>query len=531
MVVDNPEAITAEWAISKKINVYIGIDGGSGEIEWYKQGMFVINSFSVSESTSSYTVSISAQDKMCLLNGTSGGTLFAEVDFGNITTYVDGTEVEKELSIFDIIKEALHSFGGERYDNIVIKDIEDALEILEYQGNKALYRKSNTLSTNPQGGYIEEYGYGDIVGYRPTALTYSEKEFILKPGDSVGTLLEKIKNKFGLYEYFYDVDGKFIFQKKRTYINFQCQGLTGSGEVDAEEEEYIANYENKEEIISISTSPQLSNIKNDYSIWGSTSEKIPFHIRVGINKKPTQYVSYNGTTYTGDYRELIYQMARDYYRYHQNLDFYAMIEYRNPWAKDGITSYEGFYADMKEFWPQIYDAEQKKIKQQYQDDPSQLVFWFELVNGSEKFWIKNIGTRLKSENNSDITAVVYKDIPKFLFQLQGGDNDTVYQEWYAANKNISKFGSGYTVINVPADMASDFAVTSKHYSALELVEQYIYSYTNFAETTSITIIPNYQLKTNYKILVLGIPYSIKKISVPLTYNGTMKLELTRIYEQ
>lgn len=770
MVVDNPQEINGDWAISKKIKVYIGIEENNS-VNWYKQGIFVITSFSAAETANSYTVSLTAQDKMCLLNGTFGGALYAETDFGNISTYKtiknpegDETTVEEkiELSIFDIIKEAVHDFGKEKYENIIIKDIEDALELVEYRGSGVLLRNNsngadnliqidlsdsnlkekfklidyyglfvldgdgeykpqyNFLSgrtyyikvpqkteyestTKPSDKYIdlselistfsteenyeiteeefedylqseyeylqETYGvvytvqndsyniaydlprtevyileagntiyqYGDVIGYRPTALTYSEKDFILKPGESVGALLEKIKNKFGLYEYFYDVDGKFVFQKKRTYINFQYNGTLNKNENSFgyldNESEYIADYEDKKQIISINSSPQIQNIKNDYSIWGTTNDKIPFHVRIGVNKKPTEYVSYKGikystlenvveyepvsmqqlswlmtsselyykkdenTTYepftmeailgeleveidesdnlfealiwifvliivialttqaaaTGkflykkkeqkiDYRELIYQMALDYYSYHLEPDFYAVIEHNNPWAKNGKTGFESFYADMKEFWPHLYKGDltkedlnnyilagenkgwSKKIL-----EPSSLIFWFELIDGNEKYWIENIGSRLKAETNSEITAIAYKDTPNFLFTMTGKEGEDIPQGWKASNKNIGKFGSGYTNINVPVDLANEFVISSKHYSAMELAEQYIYSYTNLAETKSISIIPNYDLKPNYKIKLLGEPYAIKRITVPLAYNGVMNLELTKIY--
>ena len=33
-------------------------------------------------------------------------------------------------------------------------------------------------------------------------------------------VLDKIKNMFSDFEYFYDVDGRFIFQKKKTYCRY-----------------------------------------------------------------------------------------------------------------------------------------------------------------------------------------------------------------------------------------------------------------------------------------------------------------------
>ena len=69
--------------------------------------------------------------------------------------------------------------------------------------------------------------------------------------------------------------------------------------------------------------PNISNIKNDYSIWGvrktSSGIEVPIHMRYAIMEKPLTYKSfregnsklYDANTY--DWRELIYQMAMDYY--------------------------------------------------------------------------------------------------------------------------------------------------------------------------------------------------------------------------
>jgi hypothetical protein len=51
------------------------IDPTQPDIIWFNQGIYGVNSFSVSESTNSFNVSISGQDKMGYLDGTFGGIL------------------------------------------------------------------------------------------------------------------------------------------------------------------------------------------------------------------------------------------------------------------------------------------------------------------------------------------------------------------------------------------------------------------------------------------------------------------------
>jgi hypothetical protein len=48
------------------------------------------------------------------------------------------------------------------------------------------------------------------VGYRITDLTYPG-DLLANAGDSITSVLDKIKNVLGEFEYFYDLDGKFTF--------------------------------------------------------------------------------------------------------------------------------------------------------------------------------------------------------------------------------------------------------------------------------------------------------------------------------
>lgn len=471
----------------------------------------------------------------------------------------------------------------------------------------------------------ELYSYGDYIGYKYTPLTYSGEDFIGKPGESVVTILDKVKNKFSLYEYFYDVNGIFHFQKKKTYI----ESAYGANEKDQDEQEYICTFNDKNDIISVSHSTNLDNVKNDYSIWGTTTGEKPvkFHVRVGLNKRPTSYVTYNGNVYVGiDYREIIFQMAKDYASNHEKNDFLAKLEANNPWAKGGKTGFESFYTDVREFWPQLYWGETtgNKIKTladftnyytnfyhtgEYADWATavagrvDLIFWFEIIESDPQYWISNIGDRMKSEDSSEITAVDYREIPNIVWLPAETSNSSLYSKYAAA---LEKYVKDYTAnqsggitddavaedlaeVNTWANAAmelrgdlrkylqkylngaplflkedgtvvaeddyltmptrkdtlgnsyipeyispelleQDFTSCKKGTSAIDKVEEYLYSYTNFGETKTITIVPNYDLEVNRKILYLGEPYIIQKITVPLTYNGTMSLTLSKVYE-
>jgi hypothetical protein len=87
---------------------------------------------------------------MCLLNGDVGGTLDASIDFGTIEEEdKNGTWTIRKLPIQEIIRNIVHTYGGEPYHNIVINDLEmTGLELLEYRYDTPmyLYRKPENLT-------------------------------------------------------------------------------------------------------------------------------------------------------------------------------------------------------------------------------------------------------------------------------------------------------------------------------------------------------------------------------------------------
>lgn len=435
------------------------IDFKYPDIIWFPQGMYVITSFNTSQSTNNYSISIQGKDKMCLLNGDVGGNIPASVDFGveefydletQTTTYID-------IPIKKIIRESLHAYAGEPYHNIIIEDLEEAgLELLEYRGDEPIYLtfikddngvgsiqqtylkgktpckekdlitgqwKPSTLdsiqkylplvdlinSVSSEISFTEKeipddtdpiyqvakVEYGQTAGYHVTELTYAG-DLISSIGESLTSVLDKIKNMLGEFEYFYDIDGRFIFRRKRTYINSLFNSVKNTdGEKYIENFAYndkiVYTFENGDLITSYQNNPNLMNLKNDYSIWGSrksvSGAELPIHYRYAIDKKPNQYTriivneneipsdllaagvkgnteqkTYKASEY--DWREIIYQMALDYYQYGRLENFLPKVRDANMVVNEdgelvslyptGKTGYEQYYIDLQGFWRDLY---------------------------------------------------------------------------------------------------------------------------------------------------------------------------------
>jgi hypothetical protein len=58
--------------------------------------------------------------------------------------------------------------------------------------------------------YLARINFGDTAGYTTTDLTYPG-DLILNAGDSLTKLLDLIKDMLGEFEYFYSLEGKFVF--------------------------------------------------------------------------------------------------------------------------------------------------------------------------------------------------------------------------------------------------------------------------------------------------------------------------------
>lgn len=273
--------------------------------------------------------------------------------------------------------------------------------------------------------YFTKIVYGQTVGYRTTELVYAG-DLIANIGETITSVLDKIKNMLGEFEYFYDTKGRFVFQKKKSFVNTLWHPLSAE-----EDQIYVENlalasepvydFVNGELITSFNNSPNLLNLKNDFSIWGQRTSvsgaAIPVHIRYAIDQKPESYttiyvanddpaiIAYNqkyGTQLKGqetqitykpadnyeeviengkkviycDWREIIYQMGLDYFRYNHLDDFeLRIIQANKQQYPKGITGYENYYTDLQGFWRQLYyptiekeKAEQTELVEYYSEN-------------------------------------------------------------------------------------------------------------------------------------------------------------------
>lgn len=337
-----------DWALRTKFQVMIGIenhiDDRYDKIIWFPQGTYVISSFSSQLNGQGYQISISGKDKMCLLNGDVGGQMFAAHEFSTIyTTHNDGTITKDKIPIKTIIRDAVHTYAQEPYSNIIINDLEDCgVELIDYTcDDSKMYifeqRKNDTdpwvsqicfegsfmadlfehhyIQNNEKGWdfYVDDNNVHyhllkridpktDIdttAGYRATDLTYPE-DLVVSIGGNITQMLDNIVKMLGEFEYFYDVQGRFIFQRKKIYFNSSwSSAITNDGEtyydLVANSSAVAYNFMSGYLIESFQNKPNLNAIRNDYSVWGKrksgTGIELPIHLRYAIDARPTTYWS------------------------------------------------------------------------------------------------------------------------------------------------------------------------------------------------------------------------------------------------
>lgn len=558
----NLEDIDNEISINKKIKVLIGYDNplksykNYGDIIWFPCGLFVLFSANISRSTSGWNISITGKDKMCLLDGTAGGTLPASITFHESLVQLDNGDVEIQYpTIFQIIYEAVNHWGGEAIENIIITDIDEEIKMLvRYMGDKPVYFSNDyqSLSFEAQEDYPHMFSYGQDAGYKYTDFTYPG-ELVLNAGDTVVTLLDKIVSTLGNYEYFYNIDGKFVFQEIKNYLN------TGSPLLELSPEDYVRSYNNAKFLYSltdldtttaITRNPKYDNVKNDFYVWGkrktSTGVEVSIRYHLAIDDKPDIDLAMQNMWEVKDKKSNLIV------RYDFNtLDDYSVDDYTvtlvgtpcDEWREElyrralnaqvSNSVYDNYYdSELIAEWRNLYNPMNKNWDATNHwnpdvfNDPGSINFWLDFIDTSSalgKYSIKNIGRRTKVVNNNDIKTVYNSEVPDVVF-IEGLDQDLI----------VKYQGIGQRFFILTNEYYDMFSISTTGTSCFDQIREMMYQNLCYNTTISLTCLPKYYIEPNNIIRVedkdsnIYGNYQITQYSLPLTYNGTMSITATEV---
>ena len=454
-----------------------------------------------------------------------------------------------------------------------------------YWGETIAYPSTDEAIAKTKQCYIAKIDYGETAGYHAIPLTYNN-DLILNAGETVTSLLDKIKNMLGDFEYFYDLQGRFVFQKKNTYIQELFSPVDGELVTPTMySTQYSYRFEDDSLFTAISNSPNINNLKNDFAIWGTrksaTGDDLPIHARYAIDKKPTRYksldwyykpgekyksggkdvivtevnsvVKESGAIYVTkakkadeiemDWRELIYRMALDYYRHNQEENYLINLEAANPDFVNGITGYEQYYSDMQAFWRQLYnpqisdndkliaetgrfeyyiEGKDKYWNKQIHLDPNTLNFWFDFLDSEGDLGQYSV------KRVGDRTKVVNETSVKSIYFRETPEILFII----SPKETLPNVKMAYMPIWIQDSMEGLFYRSAQGQSAVGRFNELVYQHTANVEGISLTSIPIYYLQPNTRIYVKNQgDYTLDKITYSLTYNGTMSLSGNKIMKQ
>ena len=598
-------------SINKKIEVLIGFTNTTDRYQqydmiWFPQGVYLIIAANISNSLSGINISLTLHDKMALLNGECGGTLPASIILSQLEDIDEnGQPIIRQPTIYQIIQQLVNHFGGQQLGKIIISDIDnEARQVMKWTGSTPLYYFTTiqnghpyySFSTNynelynklPSGAEIKQFNYGDDVGYILTDFSYPG-DLISKAGDTICSILDQIKNVLGNYEYFYDINGNFIFQEIKNYLNksYSNQILKNINKdnylVDYTSGKSVYTFDDSDLIISISNSPQYQQIKNDFVIWGKrksiSGNEIPIRYHLAIDEKPKVGIRYCAILDDRDEDDVIqahnvmflqtYPTRSDfpatgqpqfYYQQLQDQKVYIWDTTKSPPEYTQVSAqpilkltedfrdqlyFQGvqaeylgldsnyYYTELKSEWPKLYDIKNKQFYPTIAAHPNEIDFFLDIINESQtdigQYGVQNIGRRTVSIVDDSINCIFAPQMPDIVIIQQGTDK-TAEQAVWCQNRNQPYVQVKEEIYN----MLWEGGVLKPAY---EEIKRELYQYTTFNEQVSLTTIPIYYLEPNTRITirdsVTGIygDFMIKSISMPLDINGTMSISCTKALER
>lgn len=576
--------------IKVMIGVKNTVDSKYPDIIWFKQGIFVISQPTLTHNAQGVNIQLQIKDKMCLLNGEQGGNLPTSVIFheydqitglreikysGSInnaypdepntwTVYkfidADGAEtfytwdnysgwtkiteaasamslvgqrVSHKQRIFDIIFTLVCNYGHQAASRIFINDVPLELkQSVRNTGSAEIYYNSSNdqytldaeqMVANPDVWRV--FNYNEDCGYVYTDFVYPG-ELISSLKDSVCNILDKIKNTLGNYEYFFDLDGNFVFQEKKNYLNTSyeaTQKLDQDGYL-LDADNYYVNFNNYSDstfnfeegnpfVISYSNVPNFNNIKNDFHIWGKNQDGLAIHYHLVIKEKPKPPfntwsvvpIKNSLGEYTGAVRlatdedtEVIEYIPTDWRAelYLQGLQETKMQIRPDIYKQELLDLFDSIYEFVYEDELGVLH-ETGRFKADLINRPNDLIYWVDYINPAEllDISVESIGVKIQTEQKDGIKRLYNTDIPNvIMIDISSPDIEKAKLEAKCAN-------SGQPFSKVEGNIYKSVAIGTAGYTAQETARNLIYQHTNFLSSVSIQSIPIYYLDTNTRITI------------------------------
>ena len=559
-----------------------------GNIVWFPLGIYVMFNPSLSHSMEGVQISMQLKDKMCLLNGDLGGQIHSSIDFAHVDELVtvDSVSViQKGVLIYDIIIQLVNHWGNEQLSKIIISEVPLQIKmVVKWMGQEQIYlckvgNGQYILTQSPLRGVEQPVPYSKYqdVGFKYEDFIYPS-ELVCNIGETVTSVLDKIINIMGNYEYFYDVEGNFVFRQKQNYLNMTNTAYwakEGNITADLPTDVYQAdtyrlskvvyNFSHNEYTTAYNNSLNYNNLKNDFVVWGlknkggNSAVQLPCRFHLAIDKKPRNYeqnihkialykdsfdtvraiaippnvqIKKGSQVRVGDTIVTIIETDEE----RRPIDwreeiYYQMLESEilgTDTNTERNNSYFQYYAELKQEFPKIFDLQKGTWKKETLEHPQQINYYLDFIDEDSQlgqYSVNNIGRRSKIVDGSDgINCVFEPQIPDIVYV---NASEMTSQQYSTLIQNLTLYGQKWTQVSPGIDAL--FSKGGELNSCFQKIKDLLYQYTHFNNTISITTLPIYYLEPNTRITVEDDPagiygdYIIQSISLPLDISSTMTI--------
>ena len=508
-----------------------------------------------------------------------GGVIPASTQFDQYeTTDENGKWIISKPTFEQIIREVVNHFGGEQLSKIIISDVPQRIKkVMKWTGNTPLYLIEDS------GSYIMSTNYADTIGYSYQMFEYGEdigyiftdftcpSELISNAGDSVCTILDKIKNMLGNYEYFYDTDGIFHWQEIKNYLNTTKATIDleimnkNNYLIDISKGKTVYEFNNSNLITSFSNTPQFNKIKNDFVVWGirknANGNDVPIRYHLAIDTKPAigniydvffyedsddglkkakmpiLYSSYAEITKTSGTAGIYYKDTSTGIIYYWDADLKQYVEVNSEttdfvkvqttdWRSElylqgvqaeplGIES-NYYYTELITEWPKIYNLQ----KDFYINDEGETIytggFYDEFLKtpSDMDYYLDFIdsNTAISQFNVNNIgrrTQVINKNDINCIFEPDIPDFIIIELGQPDTDEKRAECESkGQKYIQVTTGIFNLLALGGQSNSAFNEIKTMLHEYTSYNESVTIQTIPIYNLEPNIRIGIRDVESNI-----------------------
>lgn len=322
--------------------------------------------------------------------------------------------------------------------------------------------------------------------------------------------------------------------------------------------------------------------KNNYF-----DEKYSNIIYLNISHKENEYTAIS--TMPNNIKKLFFNVVSSKVIRNDPYSIFTKSNYKNSY-KEQIRYKDGSYQSTESVPIEWYQADDTKINQIYDSgftttgwienkftNPEKLGFWFDFLDAPEtdigRMGAKYIMNRSKAVNDNNTKAIYYRENLNLFYLLNenedvGYENDNYnpeeknfiskenpenkyintrkqtseehinskFKESIAEqNRLIPYIESSYSRYKYPKNYyAKLFQIANTGKSCKEVLDELLYNYTYATQTITINAIPVYHLRpgnivylNDTQSMIEG-QYIINSLSFPLSYNGTMSINATKL---